>query len=33
MLIDRLRYRDDGWPYVTDGAGSKDSLPAPAAAK
>ena len=33
MLIDRLRYRDDGWPYVTDGAPSKDSLPAPAAGK
>ena len=33
LLIDRLRYRDDGWPYVTDGIASFDSLPAPANAK
>ena len=30
MLIDRLRYNADGWPYVQDGAASFDSLPAPA---
>ena len=29
MLIDRLRYTADGWPYVTDGVASSDSLPAP----
>jgi arabinan endo-1,5-alpha-L-arabinosidase len=32
LLIDRLRYSTDGWPYVQDGAASFDSLPAPAVA-
>ena len=29
LLIDRLRYNTDGWPYVLNGAPSADSLPAP----
>jgi arabinan endo-1,5-alpha-L-arabinosidase len=29
MLIDKLQYRADGWPFVTDGVPSSDSLPAP----
>ena len=31
MLIDRLRYNADAWPYVQDVAASHDSLPAPVA--
>ena len=31
MLIDRLRYNADGWPFVQNGIASSDSLPAPTA--